>query len=157
MTRTSSAHHPTTTRVDGQRRTTQSRTPARRTKAPRAARPISGRAAALGLLLVALTLAYAYPVRVYLAQQAEINQLRTAQAQQRDRIDDLKTRIQQWNDPDFIITQARTRLQLVRRGELLFVVQADPQPSAVPSTPTDQSWVSRMWSNVQGADDPDPS
>jgi hypothetical protein len=31
--------------------------------------------AALGVLLIALTLAYAYPLRVYLAQQSQIDQM----------------------------------------------------------------------------------
>jgi cell division protein FtsB len=116
---------------------------------------VSGRAAALGLLLLALTLAYAYPVRVYLAQQAEINQLQSSQAAQRQRIADLKAQIARWNDPNFIITQARERLQLVRRGEVLFVVQADPASSGPANPPADSSWMSQVWSNVQGADHPD--
>jgi cell division protein FtsB len=136
-------------------RATAARQPARRTRPPRAPRPISGRAAALGLLLLALILAYAYPVRVYLAQQAQINQLRASQAAQRNRISDLQTQIARWNDPNYIITQARVRLGLVRKGELLFVVQADPQPSGASTTRTDRSWVSQLWSNMQGADHPD--
>jgi cell division protein FtsB len=128
---------------------------ARRTKVPRAPRPISGRAAALGLLLLALILAYAYPVRVYLAQQAQINQLRASQSAQRARIADLQTQIARWNDPNYIITQARVRLGLVRQGELLFVVQADQPPNGAATAPANQSWVSQLWSNVQGADHPD--
>jgi cell division protein FtsB len=130
-------------------------TKARRTKVPRAPRPISGRAAAIGLLLLALILAYAYPVRLYLAQQAQIDQLSAAQSAQRARIADLQTQIARWNDPNYIITQARVRLGLVRQGELLFVVQADQQPSGASTAPTDRSWVSQLWSNVQGADHPD--
>ncbi|HET8684061.1 MAG TPA: septum formation initiator family protein, partial [Micromonosporaceae bacterium] len=49
-----------------------------RTGAPQPRR-LTGRATVLGLLLVGLLLAYAYPVRVYLSQQAEIAQLEAAQ------------------------------------------------------------------------------
>ena len=127
----------------------------RRPAAPRAPKAISGRAAALGLLLLALTLAYAYPVRVYLAQQAQIDQLQASQAAQRNRISDLKAQIARWDDPNYIIMQARTRLQLVRKGELLYVVQADPVPTGSATAPSDGSWLSQLWSNVQGADHPD--
>lgn len=128
---------------------------ARRIRAPRLPRRVSGRAAALGVLLLMLTLAYAYPVRVYLAQQAQIDQLRSAQAAQRARIEGLKEQIARWSDPNYIITQARVRLQLVRKGELLYVVQAEPAPTDQPTTPADSSWSSQLWSNIQGADDPD--
>jgi hypothetical protein len=102
-------------------------------------------------------LAYAYPVRVYLAQQAEIDQLRAAQAQQGDRIADLKAKIARWDDPNYVIQQARTRLQLVRRGELLFVVQADQEPTGASTEPSDPSWMTQLWSNIKGADHPDGS
>src|SRR5688572_20714849 len=46
-------------------------TAATRTRAPQPRR-LTGRAAVLGMVLVGLLLTYAYPVRVYLAQQAEI-------------------------------------------------------------------------------------
>jgi cell division protein FtsB len=131
--------------------------PARRTRAPRLRRRIRGRTAAIGLLLIGLVLAYAYPTRVYLAQQAEIDQLRAAQAQQRGRIEDLKAQLARWNDPNYIITQARVRLQLVRKGELIFVVQADDPAPADPAATSGGSWLDQVWSNVQGADHPDGS
>ena len=94
-------------------------------------------------------------MRVYLAQQAQIDQLQASQAAQRNRINDLKAQIARWDDPDYVIMQARTRLQLVRRGELLFVVQADSPPTGPAAAPSDGSWLSQLWSNVQGADHPD--
>jgi cell division protein FtsB len=128
--------------------------PARRTKAPRRPRKLSGRAAALGLLLIALALAYAYPVREYLAQEAEISAMESAQAEQRDRIRDLTERVAKWDDDNYVIAQARSRLQLVRRGEVLFVVGAEP-PAVPPGEPAqDEPWISQLWSNLQAADNP---
>ena len=146
-----------TTAADGPGRSPSGRPPARRIRAPRAPKAISGRAAALGLLLAALTLAYAFPVRVYLAQQAEIDQLRAAQEAQRNRIASLQAQIARWDDPNYVITQARVRLSLVRRGEMLFVVQADPLPSDPPPASSGRSWLGTLWSNVQGADNPEGS
>jgi cell division protein FtsB len=131
------------------------RLPARRTRGPRLPGRISGRAAALGVLLLTLTLAYAYPVRVFLAQQAQIDQLRAAQDAQRQRIESLKQQIARWNDPNYVIMQARTRLGLVRKGELLFVVQPDPSATNGNATPANSSWSMQMWSSIQGADNPD--
>jgi cell division protein FtsB len=128
--------------------------PARRTKAPRKPRRISGRAAVLGALLLALTLAYAYPVRVYLAQQARINEMRSAQQDQRQRIQELTDKIAKWRDDDFVIVQARTRFQLVRKGELLYVV-VDPAATGSGAQDPTSPWFNQLWSNLQAADNPD--
>src|SRR5258706_7103089 len=54
---------------------------AKRTRAPEPHR-FTGRAVVLSLVLLGLLLAYAYPVRVYLTQQAEISALEDQQASQ---------------------------------------------------------------------------
>src|SRR5262249_48371176 len=99
---------------------------ARPAKAPRAAGPrpptrtdapsprrFTGRAAALGLVLLALMLAYAYPVRLYLNQRAQIQQLELSQAQQRATIGQLAAESAKWKDPAYIKAQARARFQMV--------------------------------------------
>lgn len=128
--------------------------PARRTKAPRHPRRLSGRAAALGLLLLALTLAYAYPLRVYLAQQAEIDQMEQAQLDQRERIQDLADQVARWNDDEYVIAQARSRLQLVRAGERVYVIGVEPPPTSEAGVQTKGPWYQQLWSSVQTADDP---
>jgi cell division protein FtsB len=107
----------------------------------------------LGALLIALAFAYAYPVRVYLEQQAQINALKTSQQQQRQRIQDLTDALAKWNDDDYVIAQARTRFQLVRKGESLYMVV---DPAAAQSGTQDQRspWFEQMWSNLQEIDDP---
>ena len=127
--------------------------PARRTKAPRTPARISGRAAALGLLLFALMLAYAYPVQVYLAQQAQIDQLQASQQAQRQRIQHLTEQLAKWNDDEYVVAQARSRLQMVRKGELFYVVI---DPAAVPAGAQEAQppWFSQVWSNLQGVDNP---
>src|SRR5215212_55888 len=71
-------------------------TAATRTRAPQPRR-LTGRAAVLGMVLVGLLLAYAYPVRVYLAQQAEIAGLEQQQREQRDRIAGLADERAKWD------------------------------------------------------------
>ena len=128
--------------------------PARRTKAPRGPRRVSGRAAALGVLLIALTLAYAYPLRVYLAQQSQIDQMQTAQQEQRQRIQDLTDQLARWNDDEFVTAQARSRLQLVRAGERLYVIGVESAPAGAPAGGAPAPWYQQLWSSVQTADDP---
>jgi cell division protein FtsB len=128
--------------------------PARRTKAPREPRRLSGRAAALGLLLLALTLAYAYPLRVYLAQQAEIDQMEQAQQEQRQRIQQLTEQVARWNDDEYVIAQARSRLQLVRAGERVYVIGVEPSSSGEAGTEVNGPWYQQLWTSVQTADDP---
>src|SRR5439155_23303221 len=82
---------------------------AKRTRAPQPRR-LTGRATVLGLLLLGLLLAYAYPVRVYLSQQAEITTLEEQQAAQQKHIGDLKDERAKWNDDEYVKAQARRRL-----------------------------------------------
>jgi cell division protein FtsB len=129
---------------------------ARRVTAPRLPRRISGRAATLALVLLALVFAYAYPVRVYLAQQADLRELSGEQQAQQSRIEDLAARLARWEDESFIRAEARRRLHYVRKGELFYVVGTDPAaggPGAEP--PAGQSgWVTQLWTSVQAVDNP---
>jgi cell division protein FtsB len=135
-------------------RTRRGAGPARRARAPRAPMRVSGRAAALGLLLLALTLSYAYPLRVYLAQQAEIRQLESDQRAQREHIQQLVEQVARWNDEDYVVAQARARLQLVRAGERIYVVGVDPTTTGETGESAKPAWYQQVWSSVQTADDP---
>jgi len=128
--------------------------PARRTRAPRGPVRVSGRAAALGVLLLALTLAYAFPLRVYLAQQAEINQLESDQRAQRERIQQLADQINRWQDDEYVMAQARSRLQLVRAGERVYVVGVVPTTPGESGPAAPLTWYQQVWSSVQTADNP---
>jgi cell division protein FtsB len=107
----------------------------------------------LGALLIALAFAYAYPVRVYLEQQAQINALKTSQQQQRQRIQALTDKLALWNDDAYVTAQARTRFQLVRKGELLYMV-VDPAASQSGTEDHKAPWFERLWSNLKETDKP---
>ena len=146
------SHHRTEHRSE-HRATAARRTRTQRIRAPRRPARVSGRATALGLLLFALMLAYAYPVQVYLTQQAQIDQLRASQQAQRKRIQDLTDQLAKWNDDDYVVAQARSRLQMVRKGELFYVV-VDPAAAPAGAPEPQPPWFSQVWSNLQGADNP---
>src|SRR5207249_5334572 len=100
---------------------------ATRTRAPQPS-ALSGRAAVLTLILVSLLLAYAYPVRVYLGQQAEIAALEQHQVQQRAQLADLAAQRAKWDDDEYVKTQAR-RLHYITPGDIPFVVLDDQAPT----------------------------
>lgn len=127
----------------------------KRTGAPQPRR-ITGRAAVLGLVIVGLLLAYAYPVRVYLTQQAEIARLEAAEVAQRERIEALAEQRAKWNDPEYVKAQARKRFHLVERGDQTYIVIFDPQGAArdaggraAPVDPT--PWYDKLWSSLEEA------
>jgi cell division protein FtsB len=129
---------------------------ARRVKAPRLPRRISRRAATVALLVLALVFAYAYPVRVYLAQQANLRELSGQQREQRARIEDLAARLARWEDEQYVRSEARRRLHYVQEGELFYVVGIDPAagPGSAPPAEGESDWLTRLWTSVQGVDDP---
>jgi cell division protein FtsB len=129
---------------------------AKRTRAPRPPRSLSRRGVALAFALLALVLAYAYPVRVYLAQQAEIARLEAEQEEQRQRIKDLAEELSKWEDVEYVVAQARRRLYFVRPGETAYVIVDPAAPGLDGSgrSSADGPWVSRLWSNLQAADNP---
>jgi cell division protein FtsB len=132
-------------------------TAATRTRAPQPRR-LTGRAAVLGMVLVGLLLAYAYPVRVYLAQQAEIAGLEQQQREQRERIAGLADERAKWDDPEFVKAKAKKELHYVQPGDIPLIPLPDQQkPGATNPTPpgTDRPspdpWYRKLWSSVEVA------
>ncbi|MET7833535.1 FtsB family cell division protein [Micromonospora sediminicola] len=122
-------------------------------------RRFTGRATVLFAVLIALALAYTYPVRVYLDQQADIERMEAAQAAQRAEIERLTAEAAKWKDPEYVKTQARERFFMGKPGETLLVVLSDPDGAAkdagkgakagAPRPP--DPWYDTLWSSVQAA------
>jgi cell division protein FtsB len=133
---------------------------ARRTSAPEPRRT-TGRATILFAVVVALALAYTYPVRVYLSQQTDIARMEAAQAAQRRDIDELSHRAALWQDPEYVRSKARERFYMRAPGETLLVVLWDPDGAAresgvVPENatpPPPEPWQATLWSSIQAAND----
>jgi len=108
----------------------------------------------LAVVICAIALSLAYPVREYIAQRRQIDQL-TAQRQQiLSGLHQLERQQQRLKDPAYIEQLARDRLHLCMRGETCYVVigghsgggRASAPPAAV--TP----WYELLWQSVQKAD-----
>lgn len=158
----------TTTRISPARTTTSVRrdrpgaakrtVAAGTTKRTVATRPkaFTGRAAVLVVVLVALALAYTYPVRVYLAQESQIAKMQAAQAAQRDVIADKTEEVAKWQDPKYVEIQARERLFYVLPGEVPLLVLNDPVGAALdageaPPAPAPDRWYETLWSSIDAA------
>jgi|BarGraIncu00222A_1022003.scaffolds.fasta_scaffold00052_47 cell division protein FtsB len=131
-----------------------------RATAPDSARRnrITGRAAVLLLVLAMLGVAYAWPLREYYNQRAQIRDLRTATRATAARVIALEAEKARWADPAYIEAQARGRLHYVMPGEVAFTVIHPNQPNLVqtlPHTPPPvRAWYDALWGSVRGADDP---
>ena len=132
----------------------------RRAATPESARRnrITGRAAVLLLVLAMLGVAYAWPLREYYNQRAQIRDLRSATRATAARVIALEAEKARWADPAYIEAQARGRLHYVMPGEVAFTVIHPNQPNLVqtlPHTPPPvRAWYDALWGSVRGADDP---
>ena len=109
-----------------------------------------GRATALMVILAALALGYAYPVREYFTQRAEIQALSQAQAEQRQRIAALEEEEAKWHDDRYLEIQVRKRLYWVRKGEipLIPIWEEDVDSGQPPPPPTPKNWYDALWSQL---------
>ena len=124
---------------------------------------LTTRAAVLGLVLCALVVSAALPLREFRSQRAEIRQLQQSQEAARARVKALQEQKARLADPDYVAALARDRLHFVRPGETAYVVIA---PSAPPAGPADAKraasapvgpeapWYSQLWGSVRSADRP---
>jgi cell division protein FtsB len=137
----------------------------RRTAVPQAAGKagLTTRAAVLGLVVCALVVSAALPLREYLSQRSQIAAAQAKQAAAKARVQSLEGQLRQLHDPAYVKAQARTRLHFVLPGETAYVVLS---PSAAPlpagraavagatATGPEAPWYSQIWGSVKAADRP---
>ncbi len=115
----------------------------------------TSRAAVLAVVLCAIALSLAYPVREYIAQMRQIDQLQAQSAQTAAQLARLQAEAARLNDPAYIEQQARDRLHYCMPRQTCYVIiggqpasNAGKAAAAVAGTP----WYARLWSSVQQAD-----
>jgi cell division protein FtsB len=87
---------------------------------------LTTRAALLGLALCAVVLTLAYPLREYLSEHRQINQLAAQVAKDKATVSAMHLAGRQDADPTYIETQARLRLHMQRPGDLTFYLPPPP-------------------------------
>jgi cell division protein FtsB len=111
---------------------------------------ITGRAGVLALALCAVLLTVAYPFQQYLAQRSQIAALNAQNDATARQVATLQSEVTQWQNPEYVETQARGRLHYLMPGEIGFIVPgpADTQPLGLPS-PSVSPWYDKLWSTVK--------
>ncbi len=145
----------------GRRGTTAQTTVSRQT-AEETPRGITRRGAILVVLLLAVALVLAPFVRSWVEQRHRIEALQSDIATREQAVAELKVAQKRWEDPNYVITQARKRFTYVMPGEVGYVVLDTPRTVADKNDPSgaaarqaaaaDGSWVGRMWHSVEMAD-----
>ena len=79
--------------------------------------------------MCAIALSLAYPVREYIAQHRQIDQLEAQHKMAQAQVRSLEAEQQRLNDPAYIEDQARARLHMCLPGETCYVI-TNGQPGA---------------------------
>jgi hypothetical protein len=100
-------------------------------------------------------------LRDFVNQQAELAAVRDDVAERERRIADLQDQLDRWEDPAFVMAQARQRFGFVMPGEVGYVVLDEPvaelkaaDPSAAAAADaaqTDRAWFGRLWESLEQA------
>lgn len=121
------------------------------------------RAAILGMVVIALAVSAALPVREFVSQRGRITELAQLQVVEQQRVAALEQRKKQLADPDYVSREIRERLQLVKPDESAYVLLAPPSPpppapgqaAPAPGGP-DAPWYARFYGSFGAADRPAP-
>jgi cell division protein FtsB len=123
---------------------------------------LTGRAAILVLVLAVLAVSYASSLRAYLQQRNQIDELETQIAEREAAIGDLEREMDRWDDPAYVMQEARKR-GFILPGETPFVVvdaNGDPLTDAELDDPSSmgeeetRAWYDGVWSSVKVAGNP---
>jgi cell division protein FtsB len=132
---------------------TEAASPAAR---PAGSRPrFTGRAAILAVVLCAIALSLAYPVREYIAQRRQIDQLQAQRSQIALQLKRLRHEQQRLHDPAYIEQLARDRLHMCMPTQKCYAI-IEPMPGNAQATAAkrdQEPWYARLWSSVQQANE----
>ncbi|WP_113704574.1 FtsB family cell division protein [Nonomuraea lactucae] len=116
---------------------------------------LTGRAAILAIVVCAIAMSLAYPVREYIAQRRAIAELQAEKARVEAERRALEAQARQIRDPNWIKRAAKERLHYCGPGEKCYVVmEVQPRPGqttvkqAAPAPP----WYQTLWESVEAAD-----
>jgi cell division protein FtsL len=110
----------------------------------------TSRAAVLAVVICAIALSLAYPVREYIAQRRQIDQLQAERQMLDGQLQALQHQQQRLTDPAYVEQLARNELHMCLRGETCYIViggQTAHSGAAATLTP----WYERLWQSVQEA------
>jgi cell division protein FtsL len=120
---------------------------------PRSTR-LTSRAAVLAVVICAIALSLAYPVREYIAQRQQIGQLVAQRQAMLTQVKSLQAEQARLSAPSYIEQLARQELDMCFPGTQCYVVEGSQpllggtQPQQTGPTP----WYAKLWQSVEQAD-----
>ena len=121
--------------------------------APRATR-LTGRAAVLAVVICAIALSLAYPVREYVNQRRQIDALVAQQQSMLAQVKNLQAQQARLSSPAYIEQLARQELNMCYPGTRCYVVEgSQPRLSTAQAAKAGPApWYDKLWRSVQQAD-----
>jgi cell division protein FtsB len=118
---------------------------------------LTGRAAILAVVVCAIAMSLAYPVREVVSQRRSIAQLQSDKQRELEKQHQLQERSRQLADPGYVKREARRRLHYCGAGEKCFVVMDEQQrkngrPPVAQRTEAGPPWYQTLWESVEAAD-----
>ena len=120
---------------------------------PRTTR-LTSRAAVLAVVICAIALSLAYPVRAYMAQRQQIDQLVAQQQTMLTQVKNLRAEQARLSDRSYIEQLARQELDMCFPGTQCYVVEGS-QPLINGTRPQQSGpapWYTKLWRSVEQAD-----
>jgi cell division protein FtsB len=120
-------------------------------------RGISTRLLILFIVLFAIAVTLAPPTQHYFAQRAQISALESSVESNRQKLLEARAELERWRDPEYVKSQARTRLHFVLPGERQYIIlgagseTSDSTEGAAPVNedfPLGVPWYSRIISSI---------
>ncbi|MEV5833998.1 septum formation initiator family protein [Nocardia sp. NPDC052112] len=113
----------------------------------------TGKAVILAIVVGALALTLAVPLRTYFTQRAEAAHLAQERIELEADVAKLRDRRAQQQDPAYVRSEARDRLRLVMPGETPYIVQVPgieaPAPPAAPTqSKAPEPWYTELWRSI---------
>lgn len=112
----------------------------------------TSRAAVLAVVICAIALSLAYPIREYIAERRQIDQLEALNTQLAGQVTRLKTEQHAYTSPSYIEQQAQDQLHMCFPTQTCYVVINPSRPQGKtahdqPGTP----WYAVLWKSVREA------
>jgi cell division protein FtsB len=126
--------------------------PERRRPQPADRARFTSRAAVLAVVICAVALSLAYPVREYIAQRRQIDQLVAERQMTLEQLRSLQREQQRLNNPAYIEQLARDRLHFCMTDQTCYVIIGGPGSGSAAARAAGTPWYDRLWRSVQQAD-----
>jgi cell division protein FtsB len=118
---------------------------------------LTGRAAVLAVVLCAVALSLAYPVREYIAQRQQIDQLLAQRQATSAQVAALQQEAAKLGQASYVEQRAEDTLHMCFPGQQCYeVIAGASRAASAPRKPAADPWYAKLWQSVQRADQASP-